>query len=898
MHAGAHCMPLHLANATRPLPPPAPKPAPALIPKAPAPAPKPTLALRTRPTAALLHAGPGLYHSYLAAAPAPAEAQLLVSLAPASAGAPRPARTPQELRSAGPPGGGAPPAAGAPAPGAHPALPAAPGSAYSRGVQPMPYAVSGTGAPPAQRSAGPSGQPAGAQGMGRTGVAAHGTLVSGAPEPSLGSSSMAAGSTSPWPAAGGAPAPSAGLVWQAAASPGSVAASVGARAPSAALLPRALEGPGPVPADGSAPAPGAALAAQAALQAAAPAPINVLLGAAVLGVGAAADGLSLLQRPRAETTALADEAAGRPSQAPGPGSRAEAGAPSGTPGLGYGPAAAPRGTLALRPNAQASTPAALAPPGVATWVAQRTGLAVGLGLALAALAVLVCALACCVLRARRRAAQGRDGGGWGAALLPTPSPHPGANLGQGSPLHLREKFGSAPASPSLQDLMERLSAKEAMHAAGARPPSAWASPASTHRIPPRPSRIGTAPAAAAAASGASSSAAASGSTGGQPAPAAGAAFTPARLVAAEVTSARGAGAGFGRRAAGEPPVGAADAGAVLTFNPAFAMDPDPDPAAPPSSSGSPQRRDILPLSATMTPALLAGGADAAGASSDGSAGAPRLRGRSLFQDAPSGAATPERGAAAGAGPPLERTPGGLPRLPLSPGTAKRLRRPSAVRARKENAPGNAQVRGPEGRRSPLGKRALQAPGLHAPGQEPDLASPAAPRLPPPGVSESPALGRAPTPDSGMLRTGPAAALSLDASRSNPAGLGSAFPALRGRGGLPLSPLRHGSGPVRCAAAHAAVPDPDCDPDPGSNPGSPPALAAEDATPARHAGSAARARRRLQEQGLRASDSVLQADAFTYYSLQDPCLLLPKRSAKSGHVLRHVLRPVCFAGLRP
>ncbi|KAK9845882.1 hypothetical protein WJX81_005075 [Elliptochloris bilobata] len=78
---------------------------------------------------------------------------------------------------------------------------------------------------------------------------------------------------------------------------------------------------------------------------------------------------------------------------------------------------------------------------------------------------------------QRRHEQGRDGGGWGATLLPTPSPDPNPDPARGSPLHLREKFGSAPASPSLQDLMERLNAKEAMHSAAARSESGSPEPA-------------------------------------------------------------------------------------------------------------------------------------------------------------------------------------------------------------------------------------------------------------------------------------------------------------------------------------------------------------------------------------------------------------------------------------
>jgi len=58
---------------------------------------------------------------------------------------------------------------------------------------------------------------------------------------------------------------------------------------------------------------------------------------------------------------------------------------------------------------------------------------------------------------------------------------------------------------------------------------------------------------------------------------------------------------------------------------------------------------------------------------------------------------------------------------------------------------------------------------------------------------------------------------------------------------------------------------------------------QDATPARHAGSAARARRRLQEQGLRASDSVLTAGgaAGTPRFVASPDGAAARRGAAAG-----------------
>ena len=229
---------------------------------------------------------------------------------------------------------------------------------------------------------------------------------------------------------------------------------------------------------------------------------------------------------------------------------------------------------------------------------------------------------------------------------------------------------------------------------------------------------------------------------------------------------------------------AVDAAGALTFNPAFAM----SPAESRSPSGSPARRGVPPASAAATP-MIGLVTPAAAPDADACAAAERgLRARSLFQEPPPGGepATP-------GGPAAPAALGGLPRLPLTPGTARRLRRPAGGR-RKENAPANARSAAPRADAPSPGKRARAG----------HQASPAAPTLPPPGLTDSPAPARV-TPDSGMLRTAAAAALSLDASRS---GGGAPAPAgAAGGGGLPLSPLRPAAGRLaRAATAPAATPE--------------------------------------------------------------------------------------------
>ena len=228
---------------------------------------------------------------------------------------------------------------------------------------------------------------------------------------------------------------------------------------------------------------------------------------------------------------------------------------------------------------------------------------------------------------------------------------------------------------------------------------------------------------------------------------------------------------------------AVDAAGVLTFNPAFAM----SPAESRSPSGSPACRGVPPASAAATP-MIGLVTPAAAPDADACTAAERgLRARSLFQEPPPGGepATP-------GGPAGPAALGGLPRLPLTPGTARRLRHPAGGR-RKENAPANARSAAPRADAPSPGKRARAG----------HQASPAAPTLPPPGLTDSPAPARV-TPDSGMLRTAAAAALSLDASRS---GGGAPAPAgAAGGGGLPLSPLRPAAARLaRAATAPAATP---------------------------------------------------------------------------------------------
>lgn len=786
--AGTQCMPLHLANAMRPPPPPPP-----------ASAPVPGMALLGRPTAAVV-ARP-------APAPAPAHAAAPASAvttpAPAGVGAPEPphrraAGSPPGSTPGSPPGSGfhgglAPRRAGALAPSTAPA----PAAALKRGSGEAQYhAHALPGAPLPTKPHGPSlseleahsgvAAPAYAVvlGQGYGAVQPHsGIALPGAPPPAT--------PHGMWPSdfqevhstegSGFASAP--------AAAPGYGELASGAPAPGAIPL-GLLQSPNPNP---SSPR-------QQDFAGAAPAPMAT-----------AAAGLSFLQRRRSDAPSLPDAPkALNPNLADGP---SEAGGVMPTPAAGPSGAGAQRGVVTLHENSQ-SSPAALAPPGVATWVSQRTGLAVGLALAAAGLLVALTVLACCLLRANRRHQEGRDGGGWGAALLPTPSP---LCPRRASPLHLREKFRSAPSSPGLQGLAEALAAKETQSAACQGVPNAW-SPISmgSGRIPPRPTFGGALP----AASGASSSAAASGSTMGVLACGSGAHFTLSRLVAADISSVAAVPRGTLKPSVEEVlrETAAVEAAGALTFNPAFALDPR---ASSGSSGGSSQRRDVLPASAAMSPAE----------SSEGSHFGHRMRARSLFQElGPGEAATPMRDTAPAVY--AERTPGGLPRLPLTPGTAKRLRRPTGSRARKENAPSNAR---PPATRSPPSKCTRTAGPTAS-----TASSPANPALPPPGVSDSPDFTR--TPDSEMLRTGPAAALSLDNSRS-PAGAGVLR---RGGGELPLSPLRPAAAQLpRMATAPAETPEP-----------LPPAAA--DATPERRQGSTAHARRRLQEQGLRASDSVLTA----------------------------------------